>query len=84
MAANKVLKKFKHQSGDSICSRTSTWRPSALEELMRPVNNERNRIHAEMASDQLLEGYLLRYNNLLVNCKLQYLKLINLELYQIV
>ena len=66
MTANKVLKKFKYQSGDFIFSKSSTWRSSPLEELMRPVNNERTRIHAEMASEQLLEGYLLQYNNLCI------------------
>ena len=29
MAADKVLKKFKHQSGDFIFLRSSTWRSSA-------------------------------------------------------
>ena len=57
MSANKVLMKFKHQSGDFVFSRSSTCRSSALEELMHPVNNERNCIHAEMVSEQLLEGY---------------------------
>ena len=65
MLANKVLKKFKRQYGDFIFSKSSTWRSSALEELMRPVNEERN---------------LRQYNNLLVNCEIQYLKLINLYL----
>ena len=44
---------------------------SALKELMRPVNNERNHIHADTASEQLLERYLLQYNYLLFNCELQ-------------
>ena len=84
MAANKVLKKFKLQYGDFIFSETSSWRYSALEELMRPVKSEINHIHAELASEQLLEGYFFQYNNLLLNCEMQYLKLINLELYQII
>ena len=81
--AKKVLKKFKHQSGDFIFCRTSTWRSSRLEKLMRPVNEERNRLHAEMASAQLLAGYFMQYNNLLFNCEWQYLKLVNLDLYRI-
>ena len=84
LAAAKVLKKFKHQSGDFIFSKTSTWRSSALEQLMLPVNAERNVIHSKMESEQLVEGYFLQYNNLWFNFEMQYLKLINLELYQII
>ena len=62
---------------------TSTWRFSTLEELMRPVNNEINCIHAEKASEQLVVGYFIQYNNLLFNCETHYLKLIHLDLYQI-
>ena len=72
IAANKVLKKFKHLSGDFIFSRSSTWRSSALEGLMRPVKDERNRIHAELESEQLLEG--ISYNTIIccsiVNCNI--------------
>ena len=67
MMANKVLKKFKHQAGDFIFSRSSSWRSTRLENLMRPVYYERNRLHAEMASAQLLAGYFLQYNNRLFN-----------------
>ena len=52
------------------------------EKLMHPVNEEGNRLHAEMASAQLLEGYFLQYNKLLFHCEWQYLKLVNLDLYQ--
>ena len=51
---------------------------------MHPVNDERKHIHAEMAYVQLFEGYFLQYNNLFFNYELQYLKLINLELYRII
>ena len=55
-----------------------------MENLMCPVNEEHNRLHAKMASAQLLKGYFLQYNNLLLNCEWQYLKVVNLELYQII
>ena len=51
---------------------------------MRPVNEEHNRLHAEMTSVHLLEGYFLQYNNLLFNYEWQYLKLVNLDLYLII
>ena len=84
MAVDKVMRKFRHQSGDFFFSKTSTWRSSTLEELMRPVNNDRNRIHAKMASEEMGEGYFLQCNNLLFKCETQYLGLINLDLYQII
>ena len=51
---------------------------------MRTVNTERNHIHAKVASEQLIEGSFLQYNNLLFNGEKQYLKLITLDLYQII
>ena len=55
LAADKNLKKYKHESGDFVFSRSSTWRSRALKELVHPTNTERNRIHEELASEQLFE-----------------------------
>ena len=69
LLAAKTLKKYKHLSEDFVYSRSSTWRSSALEKLMAPKKEERNCLHCEMASEQLLECYFLQYNNLMFNCK---------------
>ena len=60
------------------------WRSSSFEKLIKPLNNERNRKAMEKESLQLYKMYFVQYSKLLFNCKVQYLKLINLELYKII
>ena len=57
------------------------WRFSALERMLKPVNEERNRKVLETGSLQLYEMYFLQFFSLLSNCEKQYL---NLELYEVI
>ena len=84
LLATKVLKKYKHLNGAYIFEKSSHWRSSALENMMKEHNNERNRKVAQEGSLFLFESYFLQYDSLLFYCKRQYLKLVNLELYAIV
>ena len=55
-----------------------------MEKLLKPLNEERNRKVLEKGSLQLYEMYFLQYAKLLFICETQSLKLMNLELYQII
>ena len=83
LAVDKQLKQYTLESGNFVLFRSRTWRCSRLENLARLINLQRNRIQAELASEQLFEFYFMQHSNLLLSCETQYLKLINLELYQV-
>ena len=61
-----------------------SFHPIAIFFLLKPLSEERNKKAVEKGSLQLYEIYFLQYANLLFNCEIQKLKLINLGLYQII
>ena len=55
-----------------------------VDNTIKEYNAERDRIMAQEGSLLLYESYFLQYNSLLLNCKKQYLKLVNLDVYKII
>ena len=80
-----VLKKDRHQNGNHInFDRACSWRCLALEKLINSLNEEWNREVWEAESLQLYEMDIIQYIIFLFNCVSQYLRPINLKLYQII
>ena len=55
-----------------------------LVKLIKPVNKEEQRDALISGNLQLYEAYFIQYAILFFNCETQYMRLINLKLYQII